>query len=671
MQKKVVGCRLCALILGLLLVGTTGCPASSRKASERHEQAVQVQSFSEAAPIRAISVIPPYAFVASERGLGRWNLRTGQVLYLSAEHGLPGDHVAALSYDAIREWLWIATDRGVTRYEVKFGAFSELPPPPMVLGLLPITQATVEPAGDGGLWIGNERGLFYTNTEGQWTDTPITESITALLRDRDGWVWIGTKTGLIGLRPDGETYRYGSELGCALASVRFITEAPGDVPMIVGEDEDGEQRIVTIEGGRCASYHADPDTPWLHAFARDDELILLTSERLYVMGMAGERPPELSRHGMRLLPVRVGSVTPAASPYMLRALDDPRLPVGARLVAATEEEILLGTDGLGTARIAREPAQEPGQASGNQWLRRGDLVEDASALTVACAKPSDCYVGTGRAGWHYDGDGFSAIEREDGTVLAFARSATGELYAVVREADEQRLSIERIDAGSWVKVAGVAIETPGNFPSVSFVRFSPDSKLWLGLRYRGDDGNWTPYGAVMVDVALGLVTHHGARLRRQHRHARTQRIPMKLADIAFFEDDERWLASSGGAVQIQGRKSKVFGERDGLQSEQLGGVAVAPGGVVFVAGRSGVASYDGASWTYPEPLRMPVNDIEIGKDGRLWMATRRGLGVFDGTRVRWFDTRRGLLENEITEVVADSVGRIWVRGPTGISVLSP
>ena len=654
------------VVAGALVALAAGC-ARSGKPGQTREQPVRVQSFSEAAPVRAIAVIPPYVFSASQSGLDRWNLDNGQSLHLSAEHGLPGDRVAALSYDAGRGWLWIATDQGVTRYEVQSGGFAEIPPPPMVLGLLPLTQVVIEPAGDGGLWLGTQRGLFYTNPEGQWTETPLTEPVTSLLRTRDGWLWVGTSAGLVGRHPEGETYRYGPEQGCDIQSVRLLAGAPGDAALAVGENAQGEQRIALMLGGKCASYQAGPDRTWLSAARRGDELVILTADRLYALFVAEDGgPPVLPRNGMRLVPVARGDgQEPQPSPYKFRALDALDVPPDARIVAAADSEILVGTRSLGTVRLPIDA-----QGGERQWLRRSELVQDATALTVACKGLADCYVGTGDRGWRWDGQAFAAIEHRGGDVLAFARSQAGEIYAVVRGIDG-KLRVKRIDVGSWVQVAGVAVETPGSRPSVSFARFAPTGKLWLGLRYRDNDGDLRPHGGAEIDVSLGLVTYHGARIPRKQKRQESLRVPMELTDVAFYEGEETWLASTDGAAQIRGGEVIVHGESEGLKTEMLRGIAVAPGGVVFVASKPGVASWDGASWTYPRPLEAAVNDVAIGLDGRLWMPTRRGLGVFDGARVRWFDVRRGLLEDQVDEVVVDSLGRIWVRGSQGISLLTP
>ena len=145
-----------------------------------------------------------------------------------------------------------------------------------------------------------------------------------------------------------------------------------------------------------------------------------------------------------------------------------------------------------------------------------------------------------------------------------------------------------------------------------------------------------------------------------------------VTDLAFLGDGEAWLASTEGAVQIRDEEVTVHKEtKDGLKTELVRGIAVSRDGQVFVASRAGVGSWDGKAWTYPPMLLDPVNDVAVGRDGRIWMATQHGLTAYDGTDVRNIDIHRGLLENQLDEVMVDHLGRVWVRGSKGVSVVTP
>jgi ligand-binding sensor domain-containing protein len=76
-------------------------------------------------------------------------------------------------------------------------------------------------------------------------------------------------------------------------------------------------------------------------------------------------------------------------------------------------------------------------------------------------------------------------------------------------------------------------------------------------------------------------------------------------------------------------------------------------------------------WEFPRALRYSVRALEFTDDGRLWMATDRGLAAYDGHRVRRLDARRGLLEDDLRDLAVDRYGRIWVRGREGLTIVAP
>ncbi len=48
-----------------------------------------MRAFAETAPTRDLLATPKYTYVASAKGLDRWDMKTREVMRLSAAHGLP------------------------------------------------------------------------------------------------------------------------------------------------------------------------------------------------------------------------------------------------------------------------------------------------------------------------------------------------------------------------------------------------------------------------------------------------------------------------------------------------------------------------------------------------------------------------------------------------------
>ena len=89
-----------------------------------------------------------------------------------------------------------------------------------------------------------------------------------------------------------------------------------------------------------------------------------------------------------------------------------------------------------------------GDAQPFSWLRRKQMFEHATNLSVACARAQDCWLATGaRQAWHWNGERFTA-GGPDVVVLAVARDPEGPIYALHRAVQEKELHLSRIEGGS-------------------------------------------------------------------------------------------------------------------------------------------------------------------------------------------------------------------------------
>ncbi len=134
--------------------------------------------------------------------------------------------------------------------------------------------------------------------------------------------------------------------------------------------------------------------------------------------------------------------------------------------------------------------------------------------------------------------------------------------------------------------------------------------------------------------------------------------------------DTAWFATNEGIARLVGGQVTLWTEADGLRSELARAVTIEPGGNVVVATGAGAGVWDGKAWDFPAALRFEINDVVATRTGQVWMATERGIAAWDGKKVRRVDTRRGLAENEVLDVVADNFDRVWARGPNSLTLIS-
>ena len=616
---------------------------------------VRVRVFTEPSPVKSVMTVGRFVFVATESHVERWDNASNSVLPLSTEEGLK---IIALASDEDRRWAWILTNDGLGYYDAGDESYHAALAQTADVDFSAIAKegAVLAPATDEGVWLGTQSGLVHGSASGTWTLTSIKEPIVAMARDRAGWLWVAAQSGLIVRKPNGDTEHVGAAHGCAIDSPRLFAELPNDQLMVIGTDENGVELIAIGKQLAWKTYRALPDVRWDAAARRGDGAVVMGAGRVYTISpaIAGKVRP-LSRDGMRLV-----SLTSEKTDWVIDPLD-VQTPPGAMALGAAGDALLIGTRDLGTARF------KDGDARPLDWLRRRPMFQDATKLTVACAKEQDCWIATGgRRAWRWMGEGFVA-GGPDQIVLAVVRDPAGPIYALHRDAAEIDIHVSRIDGASWVPIPKVALTTPGHAPEINFARFASSGSLWVGLRYH--DGNETrAFGMAIVEPVSGKVTYHRTDASPQVQ-VKMLPIPIGVVD-ADVRGDVAYFATSEGIARLSRGEVKVWTEADGLQNELARAVTIAANGHVLVATASGAARWDGKQWEFPAALRFAINDVVATKNGQVWMATERGIAAWDGHKLRRVDTRRGLAENHILDIATDQYDRLWARGPGSLTLIS-
>ncbi len=680
-------------LLGLCLLACEKPEVVAPKPKAR----VRVQAFTEAQPVRAIAATPNYLFVTSGDGLDRWDLKTEERLPLTHEHGLPGTEVFAMAYDQDRDWLWVATDAGISRYEAGTSTFSELPPAPGVFGIATLAHAVLAPARDGGLWIGAQEGLFYLQPGSGWTKTGIESSVNSLYQDRLGALWIAGETGLMRVDQDGVARPMEAAQSCEYSSVSSVARFDDTHVVVLATSEKGTQVLALASAAGCASFEdrdgvADSGR-WLGVASDAENTFVLAKDKLYQLRLRVEpkTAPLESKTQTRLRQVAKASKMRFSGSPVLEALST-RIPPDVRIVSTNERSLFLAAGRLGTMEWTAAQGDRPGR-----WFRRSEISAGADVLSVACQSRDLCYLSTAARGeanalWRWDGEAFSRVDDsarvfgvlalEGGRVLSLAAVDASDL--VVEPQNGERLDDEEppVDAGAalalrihedgvWKEVPGMHIRTPGKQVRVKAMRQAPDGQIWVSLGAIDDRGEETPYGVAVLDLSLGYVVYHRASFEEGAEKRGLLPVPVDITGIGFIGENEVWLASSQGATRVVGKDLKTYIEADGLRSELLEGVVCSSGGMVYTASSRGVGEWNGERWTFPQAMRTSINDLVIGQDGKLWLATDKGLGVYDGAKVRRLDTKRGLIENRILDVESDRYGRIWALSAQGLVLVSP
>lgn len=760
-----IGTGLCALTLSAvplgLGTGLLGCgPKTSTDVKGGTKVTgptapVRVRSFSDSRPVNCLAASSGLVWVGTSRGLVRWTTTSDPPTpaVLTTIDGLPSDKISALSLDQ-KGGVWVTTPKGVARFYG--GSWTTYPRPPvgdLIAGMIALGEGDV-------VWVGGSDGIARLK-DGQWERFAAGTTVTYLASDGNSGVWIGTSgKGILRVVKE-DLLSYGMAEGNDIDNVRGLVTDTSGALLAIGEGPGGP-RVAFFDGNRFWSYRVEAPgvLEWVHRVGGD--LFIGSAQQVWSMKrvapgarvngpikftstgspsigapkaspLAGlkakeEAPPPPPAPPPPVAPVKPpepekgkggkpakkdkkdkkaawlssppGGIDPYAEAVSLADESAPRpvrpwlvagpggggghppifdteavdlrLPDGVTSVAADADSLYVGTRFLGVVRV-QKGKQAP--------LRLFDLTAGAERLSVACVNNNDCYVATGGTqAWRFDGQSFEVtdVDPEKGShVLAVVRNPSGTVIGLHRGAASREVRISSVgSAGKWAPIGLTALEVPSGVPDLSFANFSPKGQLWVGLRYVDKDQDARAYGAAEVSVDDGRVVYHRQRPAGVSKNAaQGVNVPSDVTAIAWKGLDEAWLASRSGAVRVTDNKTvKTFTENDGLESELVHDVVEGLNGQIWVATSRGIGIWDGQRWRFPKeaPYNVKASALARDPDGRIWIGTDRGvLEIQNEKTTHLIATRTGLLDDKVLNMGVDVRGRIWVLTEKGISVIEP
>ena len=193
--------KVCALVLLPLFVilgcGTlatdrqSGVPFEDSQADSVPVKTWPVERTLVSNEINCIAADMDNVWIATARGVSRWDRQQDTWIHYTMEDGLANDMVNAVAIDG--QWVWFATDEGVSRYDRQTNTFSTFR---TIDGLASDQVSSI--AVDGNyVWFGTSDGLNrYDKTIDSWAvrtrkDGLVSKIITTIAVEPE-YVWVGT-----------------------------------------------------------------------------------------------------------------------------------------------------------------------------------------------------------------------------------------------------------------------------------------------------------------------------------------------------------------------------------------------------------------------------------------------------------------------------------------------
>ncbi|MFQ5511467.1 MAG: hypothetical protein ACE5EO_06415 [Candidatus Krumholzibacteriia bacterium] len=231
-----------------------------------------------------------------------------------------------------------------------------------------------------------------------------------------------------------------------------------------------------------------------------------------------------------------------------------------------------------------------------------------------------------------DSPGFT-VDTEVGSIFAMAVSPAGLVWACTP------WGLLRNDGGRWAEIHPEIEPQPPIFVSLTF---DPAGMAWLG----GHHGEVYRYdGRIWVRYASGLSA------------GPIQRVAVDAARNVWA------VTRTEGVFRFDGREWERF-DPALFDSMGVSDAVLNPIGELMLVTSNAIWRYTNSEWS---TVRIPgvesVGDyraLYFDEAGRLYLGTDRGLAVVSGEGTRWYGSRDGLGGRDVTSLLVDREGALWV-----------
>lgn len=578
-----------------------------------------------------------------------------------AADGLSNLNVRCLFQDRIG-YIWVGTDNGLFRYDgVKFKAFGHSQ------GLADTEILSIAQSPEGTLWIGTNSGLaVLSGNHFDVVKVGETDSTRAIVFDANRHVYLLHDADIIrGTLDEKGNYHFepvvhGKAKGLSYSDGEVFFGLDGDLWQFHGEHEERIGRTAGLPADDWgATVHDTLGNMWVRSkyllyelphgqtrfIDRSKGLPSTTDGRLYA-----------DVHGNIFVPT-ISGIT-VLSESQRTTLDTghglPADPSGPMLIDR-ENLVWIGTNGGGLVRRL-------GHGEWLAWTKQDGLPKN-SVWSIQSDETGRHWIGTdgglsildlgGKVTRSYNGRNGLAGDR----VLSIARGPGGELFVGTDPAGISQFSRNGALIHTYRSKTGFLTER------VSSMAFDGQQRLWAV-------GNAGCYRSTPLQT--------GQRLRFEQMNIPGLPAQTIFREVLLDDDGSVWIASSRGLIHFVGGHWKVFSERDGLRSDDLG-VVEQVHGELWIAYRDSLGAAR-VSFNGPNPSVFPVTvqdglrsdavyAITSDRKGRIWLSTDMGVDVFDQGRWKHLGSEDGLIWDDTDSLAlqVDSAGDVWIGTSGGLS----
>jgi signal transduction histidine kinase/ligand-binding sensor domain-containing protein len=564
--------------------------------------------------------------------------------------------VASLALMASRPAFSLDADRTISQFQHQ--SWSPTDSTPSDISCL--SQTT-----DGYVWIGTHSGLYrfdgiafesYEPRDGKL----LSREVRALLSTPEGGLWVGYATGSVSYLIKGKITNYAEAEGFPSSSVHELRLA-ADHHTVWASTGRGLFRFSGPRWEQTGESWGLPSTSfWALFLDNQGDLWTSTIDTLYRL-RAGSTAFEAVYHGSGIasgISLHAGAASPDGKIWVtdfdnnalisigdnVKARDsDPEAPRFAKV--AVQHPYAIMTDRDGTLWVSTE------EGITRFGERRGDVDLPPDVFTVEHDVASSFLEDREGNVWVGSRESLERFSRRKVVPFPLPRTTS----SVALAADHDRFLWIAYDGAVFHIQGSERVEMPFSFPGrISSLYEAPDGTLWVG----GQD--------TLARIVSGRL--------EQVTPATGPPNPAILSQVQTMTADDKgrlWVSIvRHGLYRLDAGQWHPYGDLDALPKEPAMSAATdSKGRVWFGFPRNRVARIDGDRVTlYSAEAGLAIGDVTaLSRLGsRVWVGGEGGLGLFEGERFRMMATWDTDRIGGIKGIVETPQGDLWLSQGTGV-----
>ncbi len=168
-----------------------------------------------------------------------------------------------------------------------------------------------------------------------------------------------------------------------------------------------------------------------------------------------------------------------------------------------------------------------------------------------------------------------------------------------------------------------------------------------------------PDGSLWIGTMSGLARYSEGKFESLRNEAETR---LDIYDLCVDGDGNVWFSSDRGLRRLHNGVLRNYTTVDGLPTDGITGIAVAPDGVLWIATLKGLVSFKSDHFTtYPNwdgAKDDKLNTLAVGRDGKVWIGAANGsIGLWSHGKITTWRKGNG---ERIDSLREDVDGTLWI-----------